>query len=249
MKTSFATLIAVLLALFSFGQIKQGSVRYLVKSNWVKMMESCDYLSKEQRERVSYMWGNESEWKSFEILYIDSTYTKYEESEEKAERETDGYAWRKEEYYLYRDYAKMQIHDIIKFTDKVYIIEDTLIPQSWKILNDIKEVCGHICMNASYTDTVKDQKIVAWFALDIPLAAGPDRYSGLPGLILEIDINNGARVYTADKIDTVLPEKVMEFPAKQKGKHIKESDYQEKIAKFVADRKAEKQPYFWGIRY
>ena len=51
--------------------------------------------------------------------------------------------------------------------------------------------------------------IVAWFATDIPVAAGPSEYQGqLPGLILEMDISNGRQVFKAievkEKAETAL---------------------------------------------
>ena len=44
-------------------------------------------------------------------------------------------------------------------------------------------------------------KIVAWFATDIPVSAGPSEFQGqLPGLILELDVRNGDQVYIATEI-------------------------------------------------
>ncbi len=230
-------------------QQNEGVIRYLITHNWVKKMAAVDYLSQEQKDRASYMWGNQAEWKMYGTLYFNGLRTKYEDSEEKANAEYEGYSWRKDEYYIYRDFEKRNIKDIIKLLGKVYLIQDTLIAQEWKILNDIKEVAGHICMNASWTDTIKGQKVIAWFALDMPISGGPERFCGLPGMILEVDINNGALVMTADKIDYISTGTALDFPKKVKAKIIKEADYQAIFGKYIADRKAEEQPYFWGVRY
>lgn len=230
-------------------QQTQGVVRYLVTGNWVKIIASADYLSKERKDRISYMWGNDAEWKSYCNLYFKDQKTKYEDSEEKADKnQEDGFAWRKEEYYIYRDFENHKIHDIIKFLGKLYVVEDSLVPQPWKILNDVKEVAGHICMNATWTDTVKDQKIIAWFALDLPVSAGPDRFCGLPGMILEVNINDGAMILSADKIDNTCPPEALELPRKIKGKHITDADYRKLIEKFINDKKALEE-FWWGIRY
>ena len=210
-----------------------GVVRYLVTHNWVKKMESLDYLSKDRKERVSYMWGNDAEWKGYGTLYFKGSETKYEDSDEKADKEDDNFSWRRSDYFIYRDFGKRKIFDIIQLVNKTYVIEDTLVPQQWKILNDIKEVAGHICMNASWTDTVKNQKVIAWFAMDIPIDGGPERYCGLPGLILEIDVNNGSMILTADKIEYKDPGEALDKPKKIKGKRITEEDYQKKLLKII----------------
>ena len=43
--------------------------------------------------------------------------------------------------------------------------------------------------------------IVAWFTTNIPVPAGPQEFQGsLPGLILELDANNGRAVYRAIEV-------------------------------------------------
>ncbi len=43
--------------------------------------------------------------------------------------------------------------------------------------------------------------IMAWFTSDIPVPAGPPEFGGqLPGLILELNINNGRQLFTALEI-------------------------------------------------
>ncbi len=231
-------------------QFTEGSIRYLITDNWVKKMNSVDYISKENRDRMSYVWGADAEWQEYGILTLSGQQSKWEISDEVLDDENTGYSWRKDEYELYRDYGKATRRDIIKTLGKLYIIEDTLQPQAWKILNDLKEVAGHVCMNAAWTDTLRDQRVVAWFALDMPLSGGPDRYCGLPGLILEVDVNNGAKVYSANLIEPKPSGELVQFPSKIKGKHINEETYTAIEAKYIRDRILAEEPWFWGgIRY
>lgn len=230
-------------------QEMEGKIRYLVVHNWTKKMAAVDYISKQQRERIAYMWGNRSEWKVFTELYFTPTATKYQDSEEKAEPDDDGYSWREDVYLINRNFEENTALDIMKILGKTYVVEDSVCTPDWKILNDMKEVAGHVCMNAFWEDTVKQQKTYAWFALDMPVPGGPERLCGLPGLILEVDINDGGMLITADKIEFRKLDTEMELPKKIKGKRIKEADYLDILKKHIAEKRKSEEPYFWGIRY
>lgn len=241
-----------LLVLFStagFAQTTEGSVRYLMAHNWVKKMAAVDYLSKQDIDRYAYMWGNEEEYKAFSNLYFSPTQTKYEDSEESAEKDDPGYSWLKDQFIITRNFEKKTIRDVVDLLDKTYIIEDSLQVPKWKILNEMKDIAGHICMNAFWNDTLKKQKVIGWYALDIPNGGGPERFCGLPGLILEVNINDGALVITADKIEQKKLTTELDLPKRIKGKKVKEAAYFAIIKKhFEEARKAERPP-FWNMRY
>ena len=103
--------------------------------------------------------------------------------------------------------------------DKNFIVEDSVNKLKWKMAGETKTILGHACMKATATrnsrrtimnmdNGVMERKevedtstIIAWFATDIPVAAGPGEYQGqLPGLILEMDIKDGTQVYKAVSI-------------------------------------------------
>jgi GLPGLI family protein len=228
----------------------EGTVRYLKTQNWAKMMASLDYMSKQTRERIMYQWGSRGEWKQFCVLHFNAKETKYENSEERAEPDDEGYSWRKNAYSVKRNFEQNTMNEVYEMLGKTYIIEDSLRGFDWKIQNDLKEVAGHICMKAFYEDTLKKQKIVVWFAQDIPSSAGPERFYGLPGLILEANYNDDALVLTADKIEYKKLTTEFDPPKKLKGKKIKEAEYFAIIKKQIDEKMKEEQPWFWGdIRY
>jgi GLPGLI family protein len=242
----------VLLILFStvtFAQKMEGTVRYLMTENYVKEMVAVDYLSKLAVDKLSYMYGNRIEWKTYSTLYVNATQSKYEDSEESAEKDDAGYSWRKDVYTIRRDYEKKTMWENIDLLGKTYIIEDTLHTPKWKILTEMKEIAGHICMKAFWNDTLKKQKVVAWYAMDIPNGGGPERFYGLSGLILEVNLNDGAMIITADKIEPKKFTTELEFPKKVRGKKIKENDYFEILRKYFAEKRKAEQPPFWNIRY
>ncbi len=241
--------IFLLSALMGHAQEMEGTVRYLIVHNWTKKMAAVDYLSKQRKERVAYMWGNQSEWKQYANLYFSPTRSKYEDSDERADVNDEGYAWRKDAYTIQRDFATNTMHDVIQMLGKIYLVEDTLLAPNWKIMNDMKEVAGHVCMNAFQEDTLKKQKIIVWFALDIPVPAGPERLGGLPGLILEADVNDGGMLITADKIELKKLTTELDPPKKIKAKKINEVAYDDIIRKHLEEKRKAEEPPFWGIRY
>jgi GLPGLI family protein len=103
--------------------------------------------------------------------------------------------------------------------EKKFIIDDSIRPLKWKMTGETKSILNHNCMKATATQTssstrmtmdngkmerkqVEDTSlIVAWFASDIPVSAGPADYQGqLPGLILELDVADGRQTFKATEI-------------------------------------------------
>lgn len=103
--------------------------------------------------------------------------------------------------------------------DKTFIIDDSIRKMKWKITGETKMIASHNCSEAvatrygkrttmSMANGTAERKevndtttIIAWFAMDIPVSAGPAEYAGqLPGLILEMNINNGRQIIKAVSI-------------------------------------------------
>jgi len=233
-----------LIAFFCFAQ-ENGIVTYTITSDWVKMYASCDYLSKADRERNTYTWGGESNWERKAELKFNVDENRFEEKPSETQR------WRRDDYIIYRDREKNETFDVMTLLSKDYVIKDAIVCQNWKIKNDMKEIAGRICMNASCFDSIKGKEIVAWFALDLPIPIGPDRYCGLPGMILEVIEANGAVVYTATSI--IFSEEKIEIEkpvVKKKRKIIDSQEHNSIIGKYIADCRKMQRPYFWsGIAF
>jgi GLPGLI family protein len=237
---------SLFLATNCFSQ-ENGVVVYTVTHNWIKKMATCEYISKADRERSAYVWGNDNEYvKNAELKFNAEAY-RFEYKEEEGET---GYSWRKESYIIYRDRTKGETFDVMTLLEKPYAVEDTLQCQNWKIKNDMKEIAGHICMNASFYDTVKGKEIIAWFALDLPIPIGPDKYCGLPGMILEINEANGAVVYTAVSVLLSEEKVTVEKPVvKKRTKIIHYADFNKLIINYINECEKMRRPYFWGVSF
>jgi GLPGLI family protein len=246
--SSNKTLLLAALILFStvsYAQKLEGMIHYVRTMNYIKQLTAVDYLSKQLIDKYSYVYGNRLESKSYARLYFNATQTKFEDSDENEM----GYSYKKAEYTITRDFSNNTLHDYMDVLGKTYIVEDSLKAPRWIILNEMKEIAGHACMNAFYNDTLKKQKVIGWYALDMPISGGPERFFGLPGMLLGIDINNGALVLEADKIDLKPLTTELDFPKKAKGKKIKEKDYIGILRKQIVENRKQEQPVFSGLRY
>ncbi|MFV0571038.1 MAG: GLPGLI family protein [Xanthomarina gelatinilytica] len=66
-------------------------------------------------------------------------------------------------------------------------------PLKWELTGETKTLGKYMCYQAIATERLYSRKgfyynrqVIAWFAPEIPLNFGPSNYSGLPGLILEV---------------------------------------------------------------
>jgi GLPGLI family protein len=244
-KILFLFLSIFICAIFCFCQ-ENGVVSYTVSHDWPKKMATCEYLSKAERDRSAYVWGGRTYDQTAELKFNAQAYR----FEYKEDAQGSTYQWRKEDYVIYRDRDKEEIFDVITLLSKEYVVKDSLSCQNWKIKNDMKEVAGRICMNASYYDSIKKKEVIAWFALDLPISIGPDKYCGLPGMILEINEANGAVVYTATSILFSDEEVKIEKPVVKKNrKNITLLAYNKIIADYIAECNKMQRPYFWGIAF
>ena len=245
-KIIFLVVNAFLFTNFCHGQ-ENGVVTYTITHNWIKKIAACEYISQAEKERSAYVWGNNREYEYKAELKFNADEYRYELKEDE---EAATYRWRKEDYIVYRDRSKGETFDITTLLSTEYVIKDTFTCQNWKIKNDMKEVAEHICMNASFYDTVKGKEVIAWFALDLPISIGPDKYCGLPGMILEINEADGAVVYTATNV--LLSNEKVEITkptTKKKIKILTNEEYTQKIIDYIQECKKSQRPYFWSIEF
>ena len=68
-------------------------------------------------------------------------------------------------------------------------------------------------------------------------------------MILEVDVNDGGMIVTADKIDLMKLTNELDLPKKLKGKKVKDAEYQKVLKAHIETKIKEEQPYWWGLRY
>jgi GLPGLI family protein len=79
----------------------------------------------------------------------------------------------------------------------------------------------------------KETPVTVWYTEDIPASIGPDNFAGLPGAILEVDLDNGTNVTTATEVTTKYPKKELVQPTK--GDKMNRAQFQENMKKIIED--------------
>jgi len=161
----------------------------------------------------------------------------------------------------YTDMAKQMQYEERAFFEKEFLIIDSLKQYKWKLSEETKTIAKQLCKKATTmitapqmmrmrvsmgrggennTDTTantprapKETELVVWYAENIPVSFGPDNYSGLPGVIMEIDQDNGANVTTAVEVSAKYPKK--ELVAPTKGEKMNRVQFQENMQKLMQE--------------
>jgi GLPGLI family protein len=100
---------------------------------------------------------------------------------------------------LYKNFGSGRLMEEASLADKKYRITDSIPALAWKLSEERVTILGHVCKKAM-TVTSRGSKVVAWYAEEIAIPAGPDKFSGLPGIVLKLDVDSGGVVFTATKI-------------------------------------------------
>lgn len=150
---------------------------------------------------------------------------------------------------LFKNFTQAKSVLSSELAGKNYLIVDSITQQPWKLINETKQILGYTCLKATRKITVqvsaprmmvfggagasptrdtsrpqpREIEVVAWYAQDIISPVGPDSYGQLPGVILQLDSDNGAMVYTALEIKKEVDQKLLKEP--KKGKTVTAADF------------------------
>lgn len=99
----------------------------------------------------------------------------------------------------YHDLQGGRFTEQLDFLGRDFLVQDALPTYAWQLDEARRSLLGLPVLRA--TAISDGDTIVAWYTPAIPVATGPAAYSGLPGLILEVDIDNGRRLIQATQFD------------------------------------------------
>ncbi len=125
---------------------------------------------------------------------------------------------------FYMNFVERRFRHYNEFMGEEFNISDTLSMQGWRMTGKQGIVLGYPCMEAKKieNDTVE---VLAWFTPRIPVSTGPVGYTGFPGAVLYVNIDDGQRTITAERINMgrVSPEE-QEYP--DDGEEMNRKEYE-----------------------
>jgi GLPGLI family protein len=150
---------------------------------------------------------------------------------------------------LYKNFAEGKSIQSTDLGAQTFIISDSIIKRSWKLTGETKTIMGYNCRKAVSTETMmmgggirismngsgntqsdttnrpkpKEVTVEAWYAEGITAPVGPDSYGMLPGVILELNVDNGAMLYTAVEVKKEVSKKEIKEP--KKGKKVTREEF------------------------
>ena len=100
--------------------------------------------------------------------------------------------------------------------DQPFLVKDSVRKIKWKITDENREIAGYNCRRAN--GLVMDSiYVVAFYTDKIPVSGGPESFSGLPGMILEVALPHENVIWRATKVtEAEIPSGAVETPKKGK---------------------------------
>ncbi|HEX2684478.1 MAG TPA: GLPGLI family protein [Ferruginibacter sp.] len=213
MKKLLSALTVLLCIQTAVAQVKEGKITYEQK---VDMHRRIPEDNQQMRSMVPPF-----RTAKYELLFGDnqSLFKAVEEEPDLTEENNGGVVIRigggaDNEYY--KNFTTKRAVESREMMQEIYLVDDSLRSITWKLEEgETKTILGYTCKKAT-GKTERGSEIVAWYAEEIPVAAGPDQFNGLPGMILGIDANKGEIVFTAVSLDKKADIKKIKAPTKGK---------------------------------
>lgn len=240
----------IILILISTGlsaQNTSGKIVFERYTYWVNMMSKFSWMSSEDVDREMLTWGKEQGKNGEKYDFVFNS--KGSIYQPQANDDNFGYSWRADAYLISKDRENKMVKNMITLADKDYLVEGDIPKFKWKILNEIKDIAGYLCMKAETIDPIKKTVVHAWFTNQIPIGDGPEGYGGLPGMILGLELNLNDVIIEASSVTLSETDLTLPFPKKMKGKKTTPLEYNNLYSKAMQQSIDRKRNPYWQLRY
>jgi len=127
----------------------------------------------------------------------------------------------------YMDLVNKELIEQQEFMTRIFLIESDMKDEKWKMTGKQRAILDYPCQEA--VSEVEGKEVHAWFTPEIPVAVGPGRYCGLPGLVLALEMEDGDRTLTATDVELKLLDKgILKRPTK--GKKVTREEFEDLVA-------------------
>lgn len=109
-----------------------------------------------------------------------------------------------------------------EFMSRMFLIESELPKGDWKLTGQQKMILEYPCQQAVSKE--EEKEVVAWFTPSIAVPAGPGKFGNLPGLVLEVSMDQGEHVLVAKSIELKELDKAL-LKKPTKGKEVTAEEY------------------------
>ena len=210
--------------------IKQGKIEYERKTNSHRL----------------YFTGEEGSWvdqfkklvPQFKISYFDLFFTEnksvYKPGKEVEEDKTGFFESPAAENTVYKDLKQQTSTSQKQIFESQFLIVDSIRSLQWKILPETRTIAGFDCHKAvsKICDSVV---VVAFYTDEIIPSTGPESFSGLPGMILELAIPRLYTTWTATRVENLTPTDEKRIVPPTKGKKANEKELAQQIKDGIKD--------------
>src|SRR5690554_2649991 len=236
------TLLAISLSIGAFAQEFSGKATYQTKQVLKMKNPKPEHETPEFKRQLEAINKSMEKTHFLEFTQYESVYTEEEKLPTTYKQANGNIAstsmrevWSKIYKNLKENYSLMDMDE--------YIIKDTLHTSGWELSTESKKIGNYTVYKAiriftpkklvadreetsnllSMMDKKKPEDIVytAWYTPEIPIPNGPEKFGGLPGLILEL--HTQSTVYLCSEI-VLNPKKPIEIKI-PKGKVISQEEY------------------------
>jgi GLPGLI family protein len=240
MKHAIFTLCVLLLSVTAQGQYTTaGKIEFEKKANMHARMKEYGDGNDSWYERMKSQVPKFSY--SYFDLYFDNTKTIYKPGRE-VENPTKMFGNEPaSDNTVLTDLTAKNVKSFKQVFEQKFIVEDSMRKLEWRMKDEIRTIAGYKCRKAVgiVCDSVY---VVAFYTEDIIASGGPEMFSGLPGMILELAIPRLYTTWVATKVETTPPNE-SDFTVPSKGKKVNSKELYQTIQTSLSNWGK------WGTRY
>ncbi|MCK5822264.1 MAG: GLPGLI family protein [Bacteroidales bacterium] len=192
----------------------------------------ADQLPKERRSKKELLFNENSS------LYQN---IKEDESAEEVAMEQGGMMMKmsmmEPDNKLFYDLNKSETIEQREFMTRMFLIKSKIEQGEWKMTGEQKTILDYPCFQAVKTNE-DGEKTKAWFSPAIPVASGPSNYFGLPGMVLQVEMEDGEHTITAISVEfEAIDKKLLVKP--RKGKKVNQTEFDKIVEEKMKEMGAE----------